>query len=219
MSPRDAKKVADKFTSELAAIAHAYGKVLPSPKEHYEHDLALMLAWNDLKNVTLKCFQQRKFRRSVKAEYAFTVANGQGRPEVARDSTNGISLVPVPSPFALDVTAERNGNAQFYEDELWLDWSSRRYRRPQGEVLQFGQEAGGTTREVFVAEGDTRRAGTVKRFLEEKGYGFITPDGAEMDVFVHVSELPRALVQGERVSFIPTYTPRGTQARSVRVVQ
>lgn len=47
--------------------------------------------------------------------------------------------------------------------------------------------------------------GTVKFFNSAKGYGFITPEGASKDVFVHISALERAglqsLADGQRVSF------------------
>jgi cold shock protein len=47
--------------------------------------------------------------------------------------------------------------------------------------------------------------GTVKFFNTAKGFGFITPEGASKDVFVHVSAVERAglrgLVDGQKVSF------------------
>ena len=47
--------------------------------------------------------------------------------------------------------------------------------------------------------------GVVKFFAEKKGYGFITRDDGEGDVFLHVSEVTRAGVQdigeGDKVSF------------------
>lgn len=47
--------------------------------------------------------------------------------------------------------------------------------------------------------------GTVKWFNKVKGYGFIAPDGASKDVFVHVSAVERSglnsLNEGQRVSF------------------
>jgi cold shock protein len=49
------------------------------------------------------------------------------------------------------------------------------------------------------------QSGTVKFYNEQKGYGFIAPDGGEKDVFVHASALQRAgiqgLEQGQKVSF------------------
>jgi CspA family cold shock protein len=47
--------------------------------------------------------------------------------------------------------------------------------------------------------------GTVKFYNEQKGYGFIQPDGGGKDVFVHVSALERAgiasLREGQKVKF------------------
>merc|ERR1712110_1220739 len=47
------------------------------------------------------------------------------------------------------------------------------------------------------------QTGTVKKFFEDKGFGFITPDDGGDDVFIHVKELVNceALSQGEVVTF------------------
>jgi CspA family cold shock protein len=59
--------------------------------------------------------------------------------------------------------------------------------------------------------------GTVKWFNPDKGFGFIQPEGASKDVFVHISAVQRAgmstLTEGQRVSF-DVVTERGKQAAS-----
>ena len=62
--------------------------------------------------------------------------------------------------------------------------------------------------------------GTVKWFNDQKGYGFITPDGGKKDVFVHYSAVQgegfRTLKEGELVTFEITTGPKGEQASGVR---
>ena len=47
--------------------------------------------------------------------------------------------------------------------------------------------------------------GTVKWFNSDKGYGFIQPDGAGPDVFVHISAVEqagmRSLNEGQKLSY------------------
>lgn len=62
--------------------------------------------------------------------------------------------------------------------------------------------------------------GTVKWFSDQKGYGFITPDDGDKDVFVHLTGLAadgdRSLAEGARVSFDAETGPKGPQAVNVR---
>jgi len=65
-------------------------------------------------------------------------------------------------------------------------------------------------------------AGTVKWFNAEKVFGFITPDDAGEDLFVHQSEIQmegyRSLAEGQRVEFEVTQGQKGKQASSVRAI-
>lgn len=64
-----------------------------------------------------------------------------------------------------------------------------------------------------------RTQGSVKWFSESRGYGFITPEGAEGEVFVHFSAIQqdgfKTLRTGERVEFDLVEDPKGNTATNV----
>ena len=64
--------------------------------------------------------------------------------------------------------------------------------------------------------------GTVKWFSDQKGYGFVTPEGGRKDVFVHYSALQgegfKTLSEGDIVEFDIAQGPKGEQAANVRKV-
>ncbi|TMQ69872.1 MAG: cold-shock protein [Candidatus Eisenbacteria bacterium] len=61
--------------------------------------------------------------------------------------------------------------------------------------------------------------GTVKYFNDHKGYGFITPEEKEQDVFVHFSSIEgsgfRTLHEGDTVEFEVRESERGNEAAHV----
>ena len=64
--------------------------------------------------------------------------------------------------------------------------------------------------------------GTVKWFSNEKGYGFIAPEGGGNDLFVHFSAIQsdgyRSLNEGDEVEFDEGQGQKGPQAQNVVVV-
>ena len=63
--------------------------------------------------------------------------------------------------------------------------------------------------------------GTVKWFNSEKGYGFLSVDGTDRDVFVHHTAIQmdgfRVLEQDQRVEFEIVDGPKGPQAGNVKL--
>ena len=60
---------------------------------------------------------------------------------------------------------------------------------------------------------------TVKWFNDSKGFGFLTRDDGEKDVFVHFSAIQgdglKSLVEGQKVEFEVVESPKGPAAENV----
>jgi len=64
--------------------------------------------------------------------------------------------------------------------------------------------------------------GTVKWFNNEKGYGFISPDDGEKDLFVHHTAIAgdgyKSLAEGAKVEYEEQQGEKGPQAANVSLV-
>ena len=64
--------------------------------------------------------------------------------------------------------------------------------------------------------------GTVKWYNKDKGFGFITPDKGDIDIFVHYSQIQgngyKELKENQRVQYEITTGNKGPEANSVKVV-
>jgi cold shock protein len=97
----------------------------------------------------------------------------------------------------------------------------------QKRAASAPKPAAKTIREIAVAtatakpaEAPAREFGTVKRYVAKGGYGFITT-AKGVDVFMHVtaiaSEAADSIREGASVTFTVAQTPKGPQARDVRL--
>ena len=66
-----------------------------------------------------------------------------------------------------------------------------------------------------------RKDGRLRSWKDDKGFGFITPDGGGADVFVHVSAVERAnmppLNEGQRLNFQTLPDPKGKGPKAVNL--
>ena len=67
-----------------------------------------------------------------------------------------------------------------------------------------------------------KETGTVKWFNSSKGYGFISRESGDGDVFVHHNEINgegfKSLNEGDRVEFVVTQGQKGPQAENITPV-
>jgi CspA family cold shock protein len=65
--------------------------------------------------------------------------------------------------------------------------------------------------------------GKIKKIVSDKGFGFITQDGNNNDLFFHMSSIQNAefesLREGEAVTFEIGSGPKGPRAETVRVTE
>ncbi|MHA2280203.1 MAG: cold-shock protein [Promethearchaeota archaeon] len=65
--------------------------------------------------------------------------------------------------------------------------------------------------------------GTVKWFNDSRGFGFITPNEGEKDLFVHWSQIQgegfKSLQEGQKVEFEVEQSDKGPVANTVRPVE
>jgi CspA family cold shock protein len=90
----------------------------------------------------------------------------------------------------------------------WMTWPSLRSARLNwtSKKSRPSCPASAGPERMFVEQGFLfMQTGTVKWFNSQKGFGFIQPDGGGNDVFVHISAVERAglngLNEGQKISF------------------
>ncbi|MDG2201614.1 MAG: cold-shock protein [Phycisphaerales bacterium] len=63
--------------------------------------------------------------------------------------------------------------------------------------------------------------GTIGRYFDQKGFGFIKPDEGEKDLFVHITEIKTegvsTLTEGQRVTYEVVDGQKGPKAVNVEI--
>ena len=132
------------------------------------------------------------------------------------------------------VTPEDGGDDVFVHFSAIADGGYRSLQEGQLVAYEVAPgDRGPQARRVHVLEGGApgpalpaptgRPLGTVAWFDDDKGFGFVTPDGGGDDLFVHFSSIVgegghRSLAEGARVEFDVVQGDRGPQAGDVQPV-
>src|SRR3954447_16621436 len=95
-------------------------------------------------------------------------------------------------------------------------------RRPTSSAAPQQELIAAPSAKQHRIRGGPMAQGTVKWFNNDKGFGFITPDGGGKDLFVHHSAIQgsgfRSLSDGARVEYESEDGPKGPKAINVSPV-
>jgi len=222
MNAQSARLLAEKLTRELFRIAQAYGKEQHYRFEDLTHDFGIMLEYDSLYSLSLK-FYRPNAQREVLVEYNYALHAGQ--PKFHIDDAQGLSIVPLAPPFEMGLIINRDARGGIYENRLHLNWSNApSYARYSGFAHRDGnttRRTGGRASKEIYMDHTLRQRGRIKFYLPGKLYGFITGEtGAQpgSDIFFHAKNIQGfEPCRGQRVSFLPMATPKGVQAKDIRL--
>lgn len=88
------------------------------------------------------------------------------------------------------------------------------------EVTDAPPARAGEAAPARAGQGGGHLTGTVKRFVADRGFGFITPDDGVREVFFHISAVKgaaRTLKEGDRIRYDVEEGPKGLRATNARL--
>ena len=210
-----------KALRQLYRADEAYGLNLwptEAEKAEWQHDLSLMLAHGDLKAVNL-----RVLAKDGSVPFAFKLAFTGHTSKVGADSAQGVELPMLPPSLIAggEALVTRCGKEENYRPLLKGRWSKAapRQMRPGADIASEHASritGGRLVGKLHVA--DEARQRLVVTQVGERGFAF-GQAGEFTGIFLHVKYAPNGLAfhLGDRLSAVVIQTPRGLQARDIRM--
>ena len=209
-----------KALRQLYRADESYGlKLWPTEVKRnlWQHDLSVMLAYGDLKSVTLRVVAKDD---SVPFSFDLAFTGMTGKTEI--DSAQGIELPMLPLDLIAggEAVVNRCGKENTYRQFLQGNWTkaSERQVRPGINIVSehAGKITGGRLAGQLHVANDARRELVVTQ-VGERGFAFAKA-GDLACIFLHLRYAPKgfAFKIGERLSAVLIQTPRGLQARDIR---
>jgi hypothetical protein len=223
---RECRLAAEKALMQLGFIDSAYNLGIwnsPDSKGKWKHDLALMIAHNDLSHIRLELLGRD---HSVIFEYRIDFI-GQRISSPMTDHTGGLELALIDIGDVVDkrIIVQRNGRDAMYRDLLQINWTNAEVL-PKRTGTTFQSEhtrkitGGRQNSECFVSNEAMREFRVVR--TGAKGFGFAVPmrERNKTQYFFSLNSAPQVWrpAIGDIIEAIPVQTPKGLQLRNIRVL-
>lgn len=214
-----------KVVENIHFILRSYGVDNWSPeyKSDLKHDIAVKLDYADIKRVSIELLAADNtilYAHHEEFQQAVAAAVSTNHP---MDSARGLELPVIPRNMVQTYRLLTSGAAREreYRHLLRMNWSPAEKLQERAGAAFDGEHTsamtGGRTKATVFVSNEARQAGTLIR-LGSKGFGFLRDDCLG-DVFVHPNFCApgTALIPGHRYGYIVIQTPRGLQARDVKM--
>ncbi len=195
--------------------------------ETWKHDLGVMRAFDDLKQITLELLDGEG---AVLHEFQITFGHAPGNGQSIVDSAQGVEVVVLSAEQRRQVKSFRflirnHRQDGSYKHLLKLNWNPADTRMKRAQHAYDSEHARKIT--GGRCQGGVRVADSARHVLRitqagARGYAFADSDEADglKNVFCHERYAPPglALQPGRVIRAIVVQSPRGLQARSIEVV-
>jgi hypothetical protein len=222
--PEPIKLEISKALRQLYFVDRSYGLGIwatDDAKSKWEHDLAVMRLFQDLKDVRLELLGSD---RTVLFEFRISFGSAPGSGHRV-DSANGIELPVLDLRAVADnrVIIGRNGGKDAeYRHLLWNSWTpATNHVKRDGDTFSSEHSAkitGGRQTGSIHVGAEARHWLAVYR-IGEKGYAFAKDlNMGTADVFLHVKFAPPGFrfFVGQQLLAVVVQTPKGLQGRSIQ---